>query len=469
MDNLNASNGNKPVEVLRHLVLAIKEATELGISNGTIQPEEEVYFRWKVDKFQYTDKGITEPRAHGSYFSKRSWFKGTIKLQESIKQSNEYLSALEHLTKAFGESSKVSEGLNCFTRRLISQYLSDSKPADTDIELLITNFLKDLHEEPVKYGAEVELHGIILQVDRVVPTFGVSIRQPKVEDLEKEFPAFSLWTRQFLPNPSAILNIEILGRAANEIRARVEQAVVILRLFRVGSVRWESYRMYSDSMTDMMALGTLTSGKTGAALESYLLTESDVPRLRKFWQIMTDSIPKSLFAPEVTVIDYVAIAYNHYSSALLENGSVEKRIANSVMGLEALLLKPGEVQELIYRLNLRLSKLLGLLGFSPYEVRKTISDAYKVRNLFAHGSRLNYRGRKKLDTRYGGIRNLLLSVLDYLRSLLVVMILQSKEKEEFIDLLEDSLVDQKKEGELISVISAAKGLLKEDAQSMGHQ
>jgi hypothetical protein len=465
MDNLNTSNSNELAEVLRHLALAIKEATESGISNGTIQPEDEVYFRWKVDKFQYTDKGITESGAHGDYIPKRSWFRGTIKLQESLKQSNEYSSAFEPLTRVFGNSSKVSQGLERFTGRLISQHLSESKPADTDVELLITNFLKDLHEEPVKYGAEVELQGIILQMDRVVlPVFGVTLRQPRVEDLEKEFPAYGFMVSRFLPNPSAILNIEFLGRTANEIQAKVEQAVAILRLFKVGSVKWESYRMYSDSLTDTMASGTLTSGKIGAALETYLLTKEAVPRLKKFWQGMTDSLPKSLFRPESAKVDHVTIAYNHYSNALLENGSLEKRIANSVMGLEALLLKPGEAQELVYRLGLRLSKLLMLLGFSPYEVRRVMSDAYKVRNLFAHGGRLGYPEKKKLDSRYDAVHNLLLSVLDYLRTTLIAMILSSREKEEFIDLIEDSLLDRKKEEQLVTAISRAKEIVENNRE-----
>jgi len=455
----NTANDKKLANVLRQLAMAIKKAVESGVSTGTIQPEEEVYFRWKVDKFQYTDKGITESGAHGDYVPKRSWFRGMIKLQESMKQSKEYLSASEHLTKAVGENPRVSQGLERFTGKLIGHYLSDSEPDEATIELLITTFLKDLREEPLRYGAEVELQGIILQMDKIVPAFGVTLRQPKVEDLEKEFPAYGFMVEQFLPHPSAILNIEFLGRAANEIQTRVEQAIVILRLFKVGSIKWESYQMFSDSLTDLMASGRLGSGRTGASLETYLLTEADVSRFKKFWLTMTNVLPKNLFTPGTSAVDHVSIAYNHYSAALLENGNLEKRIANSVMGLEALLLKPGEVQELIYRLSLRLTRLLGLLGVNPYEVKKTILDAYKVRNIFAHGGRLTYRENRKLESRYAGVRNLLLAVLDYLRILLIVTILQNREKEEFIDLIEDSLVDHKRGEQLTSVISSGKELL----------
>jgi hypothetical protein len=310
----------------------------------------------------------------------------------------------------------------------------------------------------VRCGAEVELQGITLQMERFVPTVGVTLRQPKVEDLEKEFPAYSFWTKQSLPHPSAILNIEFLGRKVNEVQAKVEQAVAILRLFKVGSVRWESYHMHSDSLTDI-ASGTLTSLKIGEALETYLLTQEDAPKLKKFWQEMTNSLPKSFFKPELAQIDHLTTAYNHYSNALLEGGAFEKRIANSVMGLESLLLKPREIQELAYRLMLRLGKLLTLLGFNPYEVRRVMSDAYRVRNLFAHGSQLSYREKKKLDLRHGSVRNLLLSILDYLRITLITMILINREKEELIDLIEDSLIDRKKEEQLVTAISKAKEII----------
>jgi len=45
--NENISN------TLKQLALSVKRKIEDGISEGTIKPEEEVFPRWKVDKFQY--------------------------------------------------------------------------------------------------------------------------------------------------------------------------------------------------------------------------------------------------------------------------------------------------------------------------------------------------------------------------------------------------------------------------------
>lgn len=445
---------------LKKVAIYVKKIIDEGISTGTIQPEEEVYFRWKVDKFQYTDKGITVSSAHGEYLTKPSWFMATIKLQESIKKSDEYCFALEQMTIVFGKSDKLSRGIENFVRKLIHYYLSNSKLEDADVDALIITFLRDLREEPVKYGAEVELVGVVLQPEKIVIADNIILRQPNIEDLEKGFPEYS-FTSHYLPNPSAILNVEFLGRQANEIQRRVAQAAAILRLFKVGSVKYVSYRMYSDSITDYMAHGVLTSSDGYAALETYLVAEEDMQRLKNFWRRINDSIPKSFFEIGIAKADYTSIAYNRYSDALLQNGIVERRIANAIMGLEALFFKPnGEMQELAYRLRIRVCKLLSLLGYDPHEVKEKVDDAYGIRSIFTHGGHLDYKKKKKLEAKYKEIRNLLLSVLDYLRISIIVMMLVSKEKDEFIDLIDDSLIDRGKEELLTSLIFGAKELIR---------
>jgi hypothetical protein len=444
------------LNTLKLLASAIKKQVNQGISNHTIEPQDEVYFRWKVEKFQYTDKGVTDYSARGEYFTKQLWLRSIIKLEELIKKSSEYASALECFVNVFGKSDRLSDNLDCFIITLIRQCLENPTIEEANVNSLIATFLKDLREEPVKYGADVELQGIVLRPESLELSYGITLRQTKVEDMEREVMVHGFMLgRDFLPHPSAIMRIEFLGRRANEVQKRFRKAIAILRLFKVGSVEYISSRMFSESIIDRMASGTLTSGKAGTALETYLVTEEDIQKLRKFWQTTHDFLPESFFWTDVTPVDYRTIAYNRYSDALLENGLLERRIANAVMGLEALVLT-GETQELSYRLGIRISKLLSLLGHDPHEVKKTINDAYKVRSLFAHGSQLSYKGKKELESRYGDAKNLLLSVLDYLRTLIIVMILSRKGKDEFIDLVDDSLVDKKQEEQLNNIISQAK-------------
>jgi hypothetical protein len=443
---------------LEKLAEKVREMIEKRTSDGSLKPEEETYFRWKVERFQYTNKGISDFAAKGDYFAKRSWFRAIIKIGEDAKSTEEYSSTLDYLNKAFGTSERFTHYLDSFVTAVANQQLDD-EAEKVSIDSLVKIFIKDLKEEPIKSEAEVELQGLVLGPEIVEPTFGTILRRTKVEDLEKAIPAHGLINRTFLANPSAIMKIELLERNPAEIQKKVENAITILRLFRIGSVKWISYKLSSESIAGWIG-GTLSSGSSEMALESYILEKQDATKLKRFWKALNTAIPESFFGPG-SMSNYLTIAYNRYIEALLKNGLFERRVANAVMGLEALVLKPGEKQELTYRLGIRISKLLALLGYNPYEARNITNDAYKVRNLFAHGGQLDYKGRKKLESKYNDTKNLLLPILDYLRILLVIMILTKKGKDEFIDLIDDSLIDKEKESQLNATLSGAREIIKE--------
>jgi len=447
----------KLFEVLKQLSLRIKKTIEDGISKSTFQPEEEVYFRWIVDNPQYTEKGVTVSSAHGEYITKQSWFRATRKVEEVTKQSREYSFAMEQLASVFGKKEKPPQDLDYFVSALTHRYLYEPQFGDSDVEALITTFLKELHGEPLKHGARVELEGIGLELEKIEPDIGITLRQPKIDDFEKEFPVYPPLRGHDLPHPSAILNVEFLGRRINEVQDRIEQAISILRLLKVGSVKWTSYQMYTEAITAGRHSGI--AGEITSAHETYLVTQEDVQRLKKFWQTMSKFMPRSLFELGTTKIDFLTIAYNRYSDALLLDGILERRIMNAIMGLEALFLKTEERQELVYRLKTRIGKLLSLVGHDPHEAKRIIRDAYGIRSTFAHGGQLSYEERKKLEPKYKDVKNVLLPVLDYLRISLIIMILSSKEKNEFIDLIDESFSDRKREEYLNSIISGAKELV----------
>jgi len=203
----------------------------------------------KVKKFQYTDKGVTEYAASREYVTKKSWHRAFIKIEESIKKSKEYSSVLE--IKMLGNNDMIARNLDAFVRKLVSyRLLYESRLDETDIDILITTFLKDLNEEHVKYGADVELDGIVMQPERIefrISDMNIILRQTKIEDLEKDFPIYGFWQPR-LRTPSAILNVEFLGRQVKELQTKVDQAIAILRLFKVGSVKYISYNMHSESI-----------------------------------------------------------------------------------------------------------------------------------------------------------------------------------------------------------------------------
>jgi hypothetical protein len=450
------------VNILKQLSAQIKEEINNASSKQQIRPEDEVCRRWKVDKFKYTEKGVEECTSHSEYITKKSWFRASIKIVESIKKLDVHASATKLITKALGQKSKAERYLQSFTGKLISRYLEEPKLGDIEVDIWIENFLKDIDGEPLKYGARVELDGIIIlpkSIDLRIGDTTVLLRQTRVEDIEKEFPMYGFAMQPLFIAPSAVLEIEFLGRESREIQIKVEQSIAVLRLFKVGSIIYTSYRMHSESITDVMASATLGSGGFPRALEKSLMGKEDAQRLKIFWQKMIKYLPTSFYDIGETKLDYIAIAYKRYCDGLLQNGVFERRIANAVMGLESLFLKGDEAQELSYRLRLRIAKVLVIIGYDSYKVKGLVGDAYRVRSLFVHGAHLSYKEKRKLNSKYGDTKTFLLSLLDYLRISILINIFSKKEKEEFLDLIDDSFIEKEREGRLNNLLNSAKSFI----------
>ncbi len=459
---MNSTEEQDLVKVLGQLISKIKKEIFDVRSKGMIKPEEELYYRWKIDKFQYTKNGVTESSAHAEPIMKKSWWRAALMIEESIKKSHEYFLAVEVLSKIFHGRNTITHDLDCLLRKVISLYLEETAFNETYFDVLISNFLKEIKEEPLRYMAEVELNGIVLIPEKIEYKIGdtdVALRQTKIEDLEKEFPANRIAGQPFLRTPSAILNLEFLGQGDNELQIKILQTIAVLRLFKVGSVKTLSYCMHSDSITNLMASTIHTAVDSERALEISQIINEDEQKLKRFWQIMIKALPSNFYTFEDIKIDYITIAYKRYCDALLQNGSIERRIANAVMGLESLFLKGGEIQELLYRLSIRVSKIFNYLEYDYCKVKEVVEEAYKVRNLFVHGSYLSYNEKKKLNSKFGDARKLLLSLLDYLRISILVMILVKMEKEEFLDLIDDSLVDKGKDNQLNNILNTARNVI----------
>ena len=202
--------------------------------------------------------------------------------------------------------------------KLINEILQTQKFEETNIDGFVKTFIKDLYSEPVRCWAEAELDGIVLLPDKVELSYGTKIRKTKAEGLEREFPAYYFMQQIIVPPPSAILNIEFLGRGVNEMFRKLQQTISILRLFKVGSVKLLRYSMHSDSITSFgfgFSVDSSIFGGPEPVLEKYLITEDDVPKLKKFWQVIENAIPMNFFELGITKIDYLTIAYNRYNDA----------------------------------------------------------------------------------------------------------------------------------------------------------
>lgn len=450
-------------EEIRPLFLALIQSVKQIINSekvkGTIKANYELYERWEVTSFDYDDTGLHCDIAV-TQIKKSTWLLAFIKIKNLIEKTKEYNTLFDFLKIKFDIKKNEPNYINRFVHRVVSKYLESDAVSDSEIEEMVNIILLDLKNKPVKSGAIVQLVGIILQEDEIEISHEILLRKPKREDFEIDLP-FSFF-RHFplFPEPSAFLEISLKTKTSREIQEEVSKATTILRLFRIGSVKWTTYRMFTESFSQFLG-GTTTSGDNLPALNNYLLKNHEIDRLKVFWERISHILPPIFYRFDIGKSDHVSIAYDRYSDALLQSGIIERRIANAIMGLEALYFKPsGEQQELIYRLGIRVAKVLGNFSFDPIQTRSAIKDAYTIRSIFSHGGHLEYKQKKKFNEKYNGdINNLLNNILDFLRVSIIISMTIRLEKGEFIDTIDNALIDQNANQRLTNILNQAKNIL----------
>lgn len=453
-------NSSSP-QFLDPLVQDIVQEVTNAVSTKLVLPGERFWLEWKASTFSYSENGPEFGVLTGNRVARPDWSAAPRILQPRIANHATYLSILDALKNDYpDQAAAMPDYLGKFTLAAISIVVSDTANIRVpELESLCKNFLNDLAAGPITHSAKVNVNGIVLRPPSIQIAVGVRLRQTTREDIENASPSHFEFHNPLANTPQAIAEIQYVGARDQtaELQREVGRFISVLRLFGVGSVFYTSYQMESNAVLSAWgAHATLGSGIIATAGERYVIKQEDEDRLKMFWRTMSHAIPKGCYDFQKQV-SHLTLAYDRYSDAILNNGIVERRIANAVMGLEALLL--DEPHELNYRLGIRIAKALSLVGKRPLEVRHRIHDAYRIRSLFAHGGHLSYKEKARLERRYGDMKNFMLPLFDYLRSLIVLMIALHSDKGEVIDLLDDALIDQEKHETLKSRVSPLTSLV----------
>lgn len=436
---------------LEALVSITLEIIEQGRATGRFASSTQAYFGWRLQgEPRYSDRGVELPPARGETTVRPSWFVAIAAVaQQEVPQTEAFKAALAELQRAPEVGNYAEQYLQCLVSAVsASAFEKDPRPPREAFDGLVTRFLEDIQGKPFKCGAEIELDGIALESQSVQLAPGIALRRPVREDYERETPDFGLgppFRSPFLSRMSAIATITREGGGTRDVQRAVEKLLPMLRLFRVASVTYLSYRLFSESLVKFMG-GQIVNTVQTVVQERAVIGSSDEPQAQQFWQALEPIIPDTFYEVSASKWDHRDVAYERYSAALANRGSFEERVASAVMALEALFLQ--ERQELGYRLGLRAAKLLSFLQERPVAVRDVLREAYTVRSTFAHGARLSSSERSKLESRYQNAGGLVRYVLDFVRKSILAFLIVPREKRELISLLDDAFIDRSVNEEL---------------------
>jgi hypothetical protein len=312
---------------LNALATRIVEIVREGITRDELIPDELPHFRWKLTTdLKYGERGIESKTAAGDTFSKKTWLRAPIQVAGDAGRTSEYKEAVEAVSRSAG-ATEAQHYIFQFVVVLAKQCLETESTVDTT--LLVDRSLRDLSGEAFRCGAEVWLQGLALESDEFRPAPGIVIRRPTRHDLEQEIPYYGppIGSTYDLPDPTAVAGVELFGRAPQEVQINIEKLITLLRLFKVASVQYSSYKFFSDSVMTTFMGGAMISPRVNVVRETGYLRAHEEKRLTKFFQSMGPILPVSLYHFAGGGSDNVSIAYGRYTAALVRPAIEEELIA----------------------------------------------------------------------------------------------------------------------------------------------
>lgn len=245
------------------------------------------------------------------------------------------------------------------------------------------------------------------------------------------------------------------------------KALTILRLFKVGDIRVRKsqlFRVVKGSNKDILIPLTAANGhgEFKSMYEYELRDQNDVKLLQEFWKQLSNSEPFKHYK-QSNKKSYLELTCNNYSDALLEKDKI-KSIIYVLAALETLFYKDDDPKfEISYKLRMRITKLFSLLNdlfkyninyYNYKNVKEIINNAYSIRSSFLHGNATELEKQLKKFSEF----NIL---LDYLRISLIIEILIEKERNKFIECIDNSMLDEQSENEFKSLLVKKLTVIKE--------
>jgi hypothetical protein len=444
MDDLS----DKLLSLARMLV----EEINLVKVNGELVREERPYVRMTVGILDVKDGEITSFSQGAEDIVRSEFNRRTISqlVRDFIKQldENEKIICLDCIADICDIKRYDAHGiLRQFIEQLVNLILESDDTSDTYLSGLIHIFVDGLEKEP-DWTFRIWLNGIWIEQPQIEMVEGAILRQPTPSDFEVEIP--SGWAplyNQDIDNSSVMAVLEITVRESSHIEADAEiiNYTNLLRLFRLGQVKRLKHTRSASRLTGSTFFTGITSYGPCHPRYKYEFKPDDVDTFAKYCEHVKPHIA-ALREKET----FIGIAYSRYESASFS--ARESCITSAISCLEALYLGGNEGQ-FSHRLSQRTAALLRILTseLGP-DIYKQVKDAYGIRSKFVHGSVEGKKDRRK-NTRRNNAHNLSVPILNYARqSLLVFLQLKTLGKDDFLQLIDRSLLDYEAHGELVNLL-----------------
>ena len=207
------------------------------------------------------------------------------------------------------------------------------------------------------------------------------------------------------------------------------------------------YQILPEGETKWREIITSSSFHTMSA--SYRINPDKIPQIKWMINALLPTLRDILGKTSVSKgAQPIIIALKRYHDAIVTHLDFDDTFLFGINCLESLFLKPNETQELMFRVQNRVSLLFSNFeDFSPLQIRDNIRNAYIARNKIAHGGTIPQKDRKGLKSVHVNLQN-----CARLSIQIFVQLLSLFPKNNLIDKLDEAFVDRSAREEIRNLI-----------------
>lgn len=419
-------------------------------TEGYFEIREVVKPKFNVTGYRYGEEGPHFESIEGSLSSNPiKSLSNYNELENELLNSSETLQVLEHLPTQKREVFK-KQTIRGLVVRFIN-FLNGNERFDE--KLVYETLANDLNDGDIVCKSSIYLQGLALESNSFNISENILLRRVDTNDFENII-GFENVGDIMSCKVSACLEIRITvppNDVYNRIDSEVRRILTVLTLGTSGSVRkvfefqkYESfihgYYLGRKGLIDINWYGFYT----------HFVSKQEETKIQYLFSKVT--IPTYLYSIENKFVNEVTIAYEHYIESVLNKGSLLKRIANIVMGFEALL--SNDNMELKFKLTNRIARLyFAIEEPKPLDLRMILKLSYDFRSKYAHGSNLEAKDINKIIELYGSKKSYLKRLNRILGNLIILFLKSGINKKNLIMLIDDSFIDKDSENKLFELLS----------------
>ncbi|WP_143392766.1 HEPN domain-containing protein [Fimbriiglobus ruber] len=410
------------------------------------------------DRFLYNDFGLHTFAGHGQLSEKGVWTNEIAQIIISLSSCLEWAEVLSNGTKEDHLKQYLGNILDhAFNRSDVSISVADQmrealvdRPAD-DRNAFAGQLVK----------VSLRIVGLVVLCEPLSLKFddlNLKIRQPVPTDFE--YTATVGIEHALADDRSdAIGEFEGNFSGVKDVMKIIGWFRAILRLATGKAVKIRTAICTSVTLRGELT-NTICTNENPGRPSFAILTDNNKEKFKIACEQLSPRLVSDQFLEENTRVDHLATGYHRFSDALVKQGLDDYRIATAVTGLESLLVRENDGRKgKKYQLEIRLPTLLGIVGFSPLDVKALISDAYKIRSNFVHGdNKINANLSERIKG-YGGPEGILGKCISYLRAVLIISLCALPDKRNRLSLIDNSTIDSSQQSLLETQIDTIKNVV----------